>query len=595
MDINKVMQRNEVPDNYKWDIETIYDSKEELLEDVNKARELINKLASFKDNIVESGENLYNCLKLYDEAGIVCDRIYVFCSMKRDEDTTNPQGQELADIGENLHIQLRSAAAFISPKIIEAGSARIEELFKGKNELDLYKQSVEDILRLKEHFLSINEENLLAKSQEATLGYSNVFRMFNGADMQFPKVMNSKGEELDLTNSSFSLYLQSKDAVLRKSAFDILYGKYGEFKNTYGAILTGNIKKDVFYSKARNYKSALTSALFSDNIPEDIYHNVINSVSNNIDKLDEYCRMKRENLKLERLHLYDLYAPIIEDVDLNIDFETAKDMVLEALAVLGEEYVMVIREAFDNKWIDVYENKGKRSGAYSWGSYDTKPYILLNYKNTLRDVLTLAHELGHSIHSYFSRKHQPYPYSSYTIFCAEVASTTNECIMYLYLMNKLKGNERKNLINDFLESIRTVYFRQTMFAEFELKTHNMVENGEAISGEKLSGIWKELYNKYYGRECVIDPGIEMEWARIPHFYNAFYVYKYVTGLSAAISIAKSILDDSSNTERYINFLKSGSIDYSLELLKKTGVDMTTSKPLDDTANMFKYLLDEFKK
>jgi oligoendopeptidase F len=595
MDINKVVQRSEIPENYKWDIETIYKSKNDLLEDVNRAKELINKLSSYKDNIVENGENLHNCLKLYDEAGVACDRIYVYCSMKRDEDTSNSYGQELADIGENLHITLRSAAAFISPKIIAAGSDRIMELINEHKGLDLYRQTIEDTLRLKEHFLSIDEENLLAKSQEATLGYSNIFRMLNGADMQFPKVKNNKGEELELTNSSISLYLQSRDRELRKNAFETLYGKYGEFKNTYGAILAGNVKKDVFYSKTRNYKSSLESALFNDNIPENIYYNVINSVANNIDKLDEYCKMKRESLKLEKLHIYDLYAPIVEDIDLNVDYETAKSMVLEALSVLGEEYVEVLKEAFNNKWIDVYENKGKRSGAYSWGSYDTKPYILLNYKNTLRDVLTLAHELGHSIHSYFSRKHQPYPYSSYTIFCAEVASTTNECIMYLYLMNKLKGNERRNLINDFLESIRTVYYRQTMFAEFELKTHSLVENGEAINGEKFSGLWRELYNKYYGRECVIDSGIELEWARIPHFYNAFYVYKYVTGLSAAISIAKGILDDNSNTERYINFLKSGSTDYSLELLKKTGVDMTTSKPLDDTANMFKYLLDEFKK
>lgn len=589
------MERKDIPEKFKWDIDTIYKNKEDVLKEIESIREKLEKIIMFKGNLTESAENLYNCLSLTDETGIVCDRVYVYTSMKRDEDNSNPLGQELSDIGNKIYVEFKSATSFISPEIVMAGSDKIKELINQFPKLEIYKHYIDDILRQEEHLLSSNEEKIVMQSGEMAFGFENIFKMLNFVDLKFPKINDSLGNEYELTTSNFIKYQQSKDRVLRKNSFDALYNSYKGFKNTYGALYSSSVKKDIFYSRIRSFESSLEASLFSDNVPKNIYHNVIDTVSENINLLDEYCKMKKQLLNIEDLHLYDLYTPNVENVDMEVEFDNAKEMVLEGLSILGEEYSLILKEAFENRWIDIYENAGKYSGAYSSGSHDTKPYILLNYKNKITDVLTLAHELGHSVHSYLSRKNQPYIYSNYTIFCAEVASTTNECLMYLYLMNKLKGDYRRFIINSFLETIRTTYYRQTMFAEYELIAHDFAEKGEPLNGDKLCSIWMRLYEKYYGRECIIDEGIQMEWARIPHFYDAFYVYKYVTGLSAGISIAKSIIEDRKNIERYLNFLKSGGSKYSLTLLNDAGVDMFSKKPIEDTANMFKYLLEEIQK
>lgn len=589
-----VLERKDIPEELKWDIDKIYKDKNSLMADVMNVRVKCGKIKNYKDKVAVSAENLYNCLKLVDETGIICDRIVAYTQMKRDEDNTNIYGQELSEIGEKIYVEFKTDISFITPEIINAGSDKINKYFSEIKELSLYKFYIENIIRQKQHYLSSKEEKIIAESNEMGFGFENAFKMLSFADIKYPEIENENGEKLPLTTSNFTVYLQSRDRMLRKNAFNSLYGKIGEFKNTYGALYGGSIKKDIFYAKERGFESSLHAPLFVDNIPEKLYYNVIDTVSSNIDKLDKYCEMKKKYLGVDELHLYDLYAPIVENVDMDIDFDEAKKMVLEGLSILGDDYASILRKEFDNRWIDVCENKGKYSGAYSSGSYDIKPYILLNYNYRITDVLTLAHESGHSVHSYLAIKNQPYIYSNYTIFCAEIASTTNECLMYLYLMKKLKGNARKYIINNFLETMRTVYYRQTMFAEFELKAHKMAENGEAVNGENLSKIWMDLYKKYYGKCCILDKEIEMEWARIPHFYSAFYVYKYVTGMSAAISIAKSIIEDSKNKERYFEFLKSGGSNYSIELLKKAGVDMTSQKPLQDTADMFDYLLNEMK-
>lgn len=589
-----VLERKDIPEELKWDIDKIYKDKNSLMADVMNVRVKCGKIKNYKDKVAVSAENLYNCLKLVDETGIICDRIVAYTQMKRDEDNTNIYGQELSEIGEKIYVEFKTDISFITPEIINAGSDKINKYFSEIKELSLYKFYIENIIRQKQHYLSSKEEKIIAESNEMGFGFENAFKMLSFADIKYPEIENENGEKLPLTTSNFTVYLQSRDRMLRKNAFNSLYGKIGEFKNTYGALYGGSIKKDIFYAKERGFESSLNAPLFVDNIPEKLYYNVIDTVSSNIDKLDKYCEMKKKYLGVDELHLYDLYAPIVENVDMDIDFDEAKKMVLEGLSILGDDYASILRKEFDNRWIDVCENKGKYSGAYSSGSYDIKPYILLNYNYRITDVLTLAHESGHSVHSYLAIKNQPYIYSNYTIFCAEIASTTNECLMYLYLMKKLKGNARKYIINNFLETMRTVYYRQTMFAEFELKAHKMAENGEAVNGENLSKIWMDLYKKYYGKCCILDKEIEMEWARIPHFYSAFYVYKYVTGMSAAISIAKSIIEDSKNKERYFEFLKSGGSNYSIELLKKAGVDMTSQKPLQDTADMFDYLLNEMK-
>lgn len=589
-----VLERKDIPENLKWDIDNIYEDKESLMADVQNVREKCRAIEKYKNQVADSAENLYNCLKLVDEAGIICDRIVAYTNMKRDEDNTNVHGQELGEIGEKIYVEFKTDISFITPEIINAGNEKINKFFSDKKELSLYKFFIENIMRQKKHYLSPKEEKIIAESNEMGFGFENIFKMLSFADIKYPDIENESGDKLPLTTSNFNVYLGSKDRTIRKNAFKSLYGKIGEFKNTYGSIYGGSIKKDIFYAKERGFKSSLEAPLFVDNIPEELYYNVIDTVSENIDKLDRYCEMKKKYLGVDELHLYDLYAPIVENEEMDIEFDEAKKMVLEGLSVLGDDYASILKEEFSSRWIDVCENRGKYSGAYSSGSFDIKPYILLNYNYRLTDVLTLAHESGHSVHTYLSKKYQPYIYSNYTIFCAEIASTTNECLMYLYLMKKLKGDARKYIINNFLEAMRTVYYRQTMFAEFELKAHKMAENGESVNGDNLSKIWMDLYKKYYGRCCVLDKEIEMEWARIPHFYSAFYVYKYVTGMSAAISFAKSIMEDSKNRERYFEFLKSGGSSYSLDLLKKAGVDMTSKKPLEDTAEMFNYLLNEMK-
>lgn len=591
----KILDRSEISEQYKWDIDLLYPNHDTLIQDVESVRNYIENIEFLKGTLGTSADNLNKCLKLVEEAGIICERIQTYTSMKRDEDNSKTYGQEIADLGEKISVEFDAATSFIHPEIIDIGYEKINSFMNEEPELKLYNHYFNNILRRKNHYLSIDEENLIAQSSEITSGYENSFKMLSYVDLKLPKVEDTNGEQHELTASNFSLYLQSEDRSLRKNAFNSFYEKYLEFKNTYGALLAGSIKKDVFYSRVKKYDSSLNAALFNDNIDESVYSTLISSVSSNIKYLDRYCSIKKNLLKLDELHLYDLYAPVVKEVQMNIDYKDAKEMVLEGLAILGKDYNSIVNEAYNNRWIDVYENKGKYSGAYSWGSYDTKPYILLNYNGTLNNVLTLAHEMGHSVHSYLSRKHQPYIYSNYTIFCAEVASITNECLMYMYFINKLEGEPRKYIINEFLELIRTTFYRQTMFAEFELITHKIVEDGEALTGDRMSIEWKKLYDKYYGRECVIDSGIEMEWARIPHFYNAFYVYKYATGLSAAISLAKGIIEDKNNISKYLNFLKSGGSKYSLDLLKEAGVDMTSPKPLNNTADMFKYLLDELEK
>ncbi|GFR36112.1 oligoendopeptidase F [Thermobrachium celere] len=587
-----LVDRKEVPQEFKWDIDTIYPDEVNLKQDIEKLRGMIEEIKNFKGKFRDGAKYLYECLKIRDEAGRLCDKITVFCFMKRDEDNNNTKGQELADIGERISVEFGSATAFIYPEILSLEEGTIDRYFKEVEELKLYSHELDDLIRQKKHVLSDKEEELLSKTAEMSLGYENVFKMLSFADLKFDKIKDSSGKEFDLTINNFSQFIVSKDRELRKNAFLSLHRGFMKYKNTYGALLSSKIKSDVFYSSVRGFKSFLEAALFSDNIDVNLYHKLIDIVSENIIHLDELMKLKKKELKLDELHLYDLYVPIVESVDMEVKYDEAKEMVKEGLNILGDEYLKVLDEAFNNKWIDVYSNKGKYSGAYSWGAYDTKPYILLNYNNRLDDVLTLAHELGHSIHSYFSRKTQPYVYSNYTIFCAEVASTTNEVLMYFYLMDKLKGEARRYIISEFMELIRTTYYRQVLFAEFELITHTMVEKGEPLNGEKLSEIWMNLYKKYYGRECVIDEEINIEWARIPHFYDGYYVYKYATGLSAGISIAKSILDDKKNVDRYLNFLKSGGSKYSLELLKDAGVDMLSGKPISDTAEVLRYLIKE---
>jgi oligoendopeptidase F len=426
---------------------------------------------------------------------------------------------------------------------------------------------------------------------------SHIFTMLNNADIKFPFIKNEDGVEVELTKGRYGSFMESSDRRVRRDAFQALYSSYNKMLNTIGASFSSSVKKDIFYAKARKYPSALAASLDQDNVPESVYNQLIESVHNNMHLMYRYIELRKKMLDLDELHMYDIYTPLVKDYKLEVPYEKAKEIVIAALQPLGEEYINIIKQGLNNRWIDVYENEGKTSGAYSWGCYDSNPYVLMNYDNKLDDVFTLAHEMGHSLHSYYSDRNQPYIYSQYAIFVAEVASTVNESLLIDYLLKKSQSREEKMyLINHYLEQFRGTVYRQTMFAEFEKIVHEHAEKGEAIVSEYLNNTYLELNRLYYGENIVLDDEIKLEWARIPHFYNAFYVYKYATGFSAATAIKEQILSEGAPAvKRYIEFLSSGGSDYPINLLQKTGVDLTTPAPVNKALQYFGHLLDELEK
>ena len=425
----------------------------------------------------------------------------------------------------------------------------------------------------------------------------NTFSMLNNADIKFPSIEDENGNKVEITHGNFIPLMESKDRRVRKDAYDNLYNTYGKYKNTFAATLNGCVKKNIFFAKARNYNSSIEAALDENNIPVSVYDNLIKAVNNNLESMHKYMNIRKRVLGVDELHMYDIYTPIIKDTDIKVPYEKAQDIIIEGLHPLGENYLDVLKEGFNNRWIDVYENRGKRSGAYSFGTYDSKPFVLLNYHETLDNVFTIAHEMGHSIHSYFTKSTQPYIYGGYSIFLAEIASTTNEALLMDHMLKNSKdNNERLYLLNHYLDQFKGTIYRQTMFAEFERDIHEYVENGGALTAEYLSDSYKKLNEKYYGPNMVIDDKIAMEWARIPHFYYNYYVFQYATGFSSAISLSEKILKEGSNAvDSYIEFLSSGDSDYAINVLKKAGVDMTTSEPIDKALKLFGELVDEMDK
>lgn len=456
--------------------------------------------------------------------------------------------------------------------------------------------SIKENLRQKEHILSEKEEQILAMSAEISDIGGDVFTMFNNADIKFPYIKDEEGEEIEVTKGRYIAFLESKDRRVRKDAFEAVYSSYKKMKNTLAASLTGNVKKNRFYSLVRKYPSALEASLDNDNIPVDVYTTLIDTVNKNLPLLDRYLKLRKKVLKLDELHMYDLYVPMVEEFDKKIPYEEARTIVAEALKPLGEEYIGYLQKGMNSAWIDVYENEGKTSGAYAWGAYKTHPYVLLNYQNKINDVFTLAHEMGHALHSYYTNMTQPYVYSEYKIFVAEVASTVNESLLMRYLLPRASSKQEKAyLLNHYLEEFRGTVFRQVMFAEFEKIIHEKVEQGEALNAQELSNIYYGLNKKYFGEAVTVDEDIAMEWSRIPHFYSSFYVYKYATGFSSATAIAEKILTEGRPAvDKYLEFLKSGGSNYPLELLKIAGVDLSTPQPIQDALNVFEKTLDELE-
>ena len=580
-----------------WCLEDMFESDDFWEEEFGRLQRMIFQYEDFEGTLGESADSLLEYLKFNDETNLLMERLYVYANMRYHQDMANSMYQEFAARAQKLMVEISGASAFAEPEILEITTEKINIFFNENPELETYKRYISEILRGKNHTLDKKTETILAKSRQMANAAENIFSMYNGADIKFPSITTEEGEEIEITHGNFVPLLESVDREVRKAAFKGEYETYGKMRNTLAATFAANLDQANFYAQVRNFSSAREMYLYGSNISESVYDNLIETVHKNMDKMHKYVSLRKKILDVSELHMYDLYTPIAKAPDTKYSFEAAKDIVLEGLAPMGEEYIKVLEEGFDNRWIDVYENEGKRSGAYSWGAYGIHPYVLMNYHGTLDHVFTLAHEMGHAIHSYYSDANQPYVNAGYKIFVAEVASTCNESLLIQHLLKITEDEEEKAyLINHFLEQFKGTLYRQTMFAEFEKIAHSMVQNGEGVTADRLCEIYYNLNKKYFGDDIVIDKEIELEWARIPHFYNPFYVYQYATGLSAAIALSKRILEEGKPAvEDYMKFLTGGSSQDPIELLKIAGVDMTSSEPIETALELFGNLLEELQK
>ncbi|GAA0085666.1 oligoendopeptidase F [Clostridium sp. CTA-7] len=597
MSESKVLKkREEIEEKYKWKVNKIFSSDEEWEEAFEELKKESPSLKNFEGKL-NNDENILEYLEKYVDLGIKAEIVYVYAHLKSDEDTSNSKYQAMMNKVDSYMAEFASYTAYFVPEILSLDDELIRNIINGNEKLKMYNFMFEDILKEKPHILSKEQEELLASVSDCLDAPHSIHNMLTNADMKFGDIVDEDGEKVQLTEGNYSGFIKSKNRKVREEAFKILFNQYKGLENTFATTLTSSIKNFNFSAKVRKYNSALEASLKPNDIPVEVYKNSIKTIDGNLKSLHRYVDLKKKLLGLEEMRMCDLYVPVIEIPKEHIEFNNAVDMVLEGLKPLGEEYLSIFEKGVKDGWIDIYQNKGKRGGAYSWGGYKTMPYVLLNYNYELHDVSTLAHEMGHSIHSYYSRKEQPYIYAGYTLFCAEVASTTNEALLIHYLINKETDKKKKlYLINQELEQIRTTVFRQLMFAEFELYTHESLENGVSLTAEDYNQKWHDLNVKYFGPGMIVDEEIDIEWARIPHFYSDFYVYQYATGYAAASAFAKSILEGKEEAvPKYIEFLKSGGSDYPIEILKKAGVDMTTSKPLEATIDRFNELLDMLEK
>ena len=591
----KILKRNEMDPAYCWNTADLFPTDEAWNEELSACQELPAKARSYQGRLGESAETLYEYLTLSEAVDERVSKLLVYAFIRLDEDTTNSYYQAMKGRCSSFLVQLGSATAFEGPELVAISDETLDKFYAEKPELEKFRRYLTKARLNKPHILSPAEENLLAAAGEVTQGASNIFRTFNDADMKFPKVTDSNGKEYNLTNGSYISLMESEDRVLRENAFKAFYGVYDSFRNTLASMLNAEVRKNIFRAKARKYENSLESALSPVEVPVAVYDNLIEAVHQNMDKMHRYMRLRKKAMGLGELHMYDIYASMLPEADQEISFEQARDEVLEATKVLGEEYHTVLKSSFEQRWMDVYENEGKRSGAYSIGS-PVHPFVLLNHKNTLNSEFTLAHEMGHAMHSYLSSKYQPGIYSHYVLFVAEVASTCNEGLLMQYLLGRTNDKkQRAVLINYFLEQFRTTLYRQTMFAEFEREINRVAESGETLTAERLEGIYYDLNKLYYGEDVVCDKEIAIEWARIPHFYRHFYVYQYATGFSAAMALSKRILEGGeSAVADYLKFLSGGCSTDPVSLLKIAGVDMSTPKPVNDALALFGELIDELE-
>lgn len=590
-------KRSEVAVEDTWDLSSLFVDDKAWQTEFEQLEQEIEKMEEYKGHLKESASILLEALLTFSDLNRRLERLYVYAQQSLDTDTTNSIYQKMYGRAQGLDVKLSSTASYLEPEILTIPKKVLNEYMESENGLAAYQRFVENITRQQEHTCSAEIEEVLSKVGEFSNGASEIFTMFNNADVRFGTVYNEEGEEVELTHGRYARLLQSANREVRKQAFQKLHASYQAFENTLATTYQTNVKGTCFYAKIRKYTSAREASLDQSNIPVEVYDNLIEVVHQKLPLLHRYVALRKKLLGVEELHMYDLYTPIVKDMDKKFSFEQAKEMVRKALKPMGEEYLSILEKGFSERWIDVYENQGKRSGAYSFGSYDSNPYVLLNYDQSLKSVFTLAHEMGHSIHSYYSKKNQNYINAQYRLFVAEVASTCNESLLiHSLLADCTEKRERAYLLNYFMEAFRGTMFRQTMFAEFEKIVHEMIEREEAWNVEDLKEIYHRLNQEYFGDAVVVDQEIDMEWARIPHFYSDFYVYQYATGFSAAVALSKRILEQGEEAvEDYTKFLKGGCSKYPIELLKMAGVDMTTAEPIKAALQMFEELLDEFEK
>lgn len=596
METNKIPARADVPAKDKWAIQDLFATDDDWRAALAKAKEFIPRITAFRGRLAESGAALLSFFRLDDEISLAFDALVHYAQRRSDEDTRVAAYQEMVSQVTRFAVEIQSAAAFETPELLAISDEDMNRLYAEAPELELYRLNIDRIRRRREHVLSDKEEAILAAAGEMAASPDDIYSMLNDADLKFPDAVDKDGNKHPVTHGTFIPLMQSYDRVLRKSAFDSLYSVYGQFRNTSAATLSAQLKQLLFFANVRKYPSTLDAALDGNEVPTEIYRNLIDVVHRSFAPMYRYVALRKKLLGVDELHMYDLYVPVVDGVEMKFTFEEAKEIALKALAPLGEDYLNLLREGFANGWIDVYENEGKRSGAYSAGAR-VHPYVLLNFKGTLDDVFTLVHEMGHSIHSYLSNKTQPTAYQDYVIFVAEVASTCNEALLMEYLLSVTTDKkERAYLINHFLEQFRGTLYRQTMFAEFELAANEMTQRGEGTTAEALCAMYKKLNEQYFGPEMNVDEEISLEWARIPHFYYDYYVYQYATGYAAAIALSRRILrEGEAAVKDYLGFLSGGCSADPITLLRGAGVDMASPKPIEDATKLFDEMISEMEK
>lgn len=592
--MKQLLKRSEVPAEFRWRLEDLYANQEAWDREYDRLKSRLPEMGRFEGKLTDA-ESIRQCFELEDELSLLTERLYVYASNRHHEDTAEPVYQALLDKVKKLSVEVNGAMSYITPEILELPDERLQALASDPA-LSAYKKTLEDMLRQKKHVLSKPEEALLAQVGNVSQAPSTIFGVLNNADLKFPTVKDENGDDVELTHGRYIQFLESRDRTVRKGAFEAMYDTYGKLRNTLAATLGANLTKNRFYAKARKYASALEASLYGDKIPVDVYNNLVSTIHESLPLLHRYMALRKKLLKVDELHMYDLFAPLVEEYKMDITYEEAKKTVLESVRPLGESYRRILEEGLEGGWIDVYENEGKRSGAYCSGAYGTHPLVLLNHKDNLSSMFTLTHEMGHAIHSYLSDSHQAYRSAQYTIFLAEVASTLNEALLMDYLLRRSTDPKQKMyLLCHYADKFRTTVFRQTMFAEFEQIVYGLAEKGESLTHQDFCRIYYDLNVKYHGPAMTVDRAIEMEWARIPHFYRSFYVFKYATGFSAAASFSKQILSEGEPAvERYLGFLKSGGSDYSIEILKRAGVDMSTPEPVRQAMSVFEDVLGQME-